>query len=222
MKLGEFIAALEKFFNDILGTLVPGAILIIGLYYLDALWAFDLPLVDFTSSFNVFLMGIVAYLVGHIIDEINLKIIPKSKFKLEENSSFLVFKAWVHAQLKEKKIDKNFDNSEITIEIPPRSLRSIAMTVSADATYISRRFRFLQLLFRGTATALIMLTILSFVFEVLGLFFGHKFGLSLLVQSVLVIGVATLFYNRARVFGERSDKACFDCAIATIIHPEKG
>ena len=220
LKLGEFIAALEKFFNDIMGTLIPGFILLIGLANLGILSFLQFPIVDLSKASSIFAIGILSYLTGHLIDQVNQRFAPSLSYKPKVNSSYTSFENWVHQYLAKQKIDHKIDASDEKVRLGQRSLRSVAMTLSADATYISGRFRFLELLFNSTATALVILAILTILLNIFEFIQGFPFSKSLLVRPAIFIVIAMLFYKRASTFGERSDAACFDCALATIIAPK--
>ena len=76
MKAADWISALEKFLNDILGTVIPGAVLLILLSYAGISKFVDLS--SLTLFQQNFLFLIASYVLGHLLDQISLSF-PVSK-----------------------------------------------------------------------------------------------------------------------------------------------
>jgi len=70
MNLTGFISALQKYFNDILGSLLPGLILLYGFKFV---MVFDLwfpGLSDITFETHAISIVCVAFLMGHLLDQV--------------------------------------------------------------------------------------------------------------------------------------------------------
>ena len=231
MKFGELITALEKFFNDILGSIIPGGLFLIGLWFIGALAWLGLSDLKVSDVGTLFVLVVIAYLLGHVLDEVNRRCfsyVGKDNEKGEEDRSYHIFRVWVEKQFTSVPA-RAADGGDGGAATPPlvnpadwqdlteSDLRSVAMTLSDDAEKLSRRFKFIELCCRGTATALVVVAALAALKLLVQLGCQDPMELKLLLLVLATIGIVPFLYLRANVFRGRSDTVCFDCAVAYLL-----
>jgi hypothetical protein len=233
MKFTELIAALEKFLNDILGNVIPGGLLLLGLGYLGIPKMMGIEPLDMSDGGVVFVVVIIAYVLGHFIDELNRFI--RSKYRnepherkqekqeksLKTDRSFLIFTSWLGKQVDQmglnRKFLKEYGVTDTKKDIDIGDLRSIAMSLSSEGTFLSRRFKFIELCCRGTATVLAGLAVIALGQIIYNVGYKLPAQKNLLLFILCAMPVAWLLYARARTFRARSATVCYDCAVAEII-----
>lgn len=219
MKAADAILIIEKFTNDILGTIIPGVVLLCILKLLgivDALAVFSGT--DFSAT-ALFLM--TAYLLGQVLDQVfncSERLLGHQRNSPEmENAK--VFKQLLLEQTAGWGAEDSKAQALIK-ELEVGRLRSMAMTMSEEAKYVSRRFRFLQILFSSSATALFVCVLFCLSMIVLEAWLRASFERTqlelLLIASVsTVVGALLLF--RSYEFRRRSDRVCFDSAVTELL-----
>lgn len=234
MKFTELIAALEKFLNDILGNVIPGGLLLLGLGYLGIPKMMGIEPLDMSEGGVVFVVVIIAYVLGHFIDELNRFIRSKNRSEpherkqeksLKTDHSFLIFASWLGKQVDQMGLDRKFLKeygvTDTQRDIDIGDLRSIAMSLSSEGTFLSRRFKFIELCCRGTATALAGLAVIALGQIIYNVGYKLPAQKNLLLFILCAMPVAWLLYARARTFRARSATVCYDCAVAEIIKAQK-
>lgn len=220
MKLSDFLTALDKYFKDIFGMVIPGGILLIGLFFLRINEAFAVS-IDPEKSNQLILGIIAAYLLGHIIANLRYTLLPQKNhhaIDMTGNPSYQAFNQWAMKKSAEK---LSISHSEFHIAYSFKDLRSMAMTVSTKGESLSRRFKFIELLCAGTAVSLIIFAILGGLTSIFKLVKRQPMELEVLIS----IAVAVLFVwpltARARTYKNQSDRVPFECAVAEILNKDK-
>lgn len=154
MKVSDFLSELYLFFNDFIGMVVPALVLATGMHLLFPTLLSSSASDVLKSSYGWLIFLVLSYASGHVLLAIHsalTKLIGFKKVQVNTNSfGFLFFKSWV-------------EQNGIQTDVPPspHDLRNIAMSVSAEAGEIARRFMFIGLSCYGTASALLVLLVTS-------------------------------------------------------------
>lgn len=230
MNVDVALDALGKFFNDLIGALVPGAVLASGLLILHAGPGNiqELSKVIEGTAAGLMLAGLL-FALGHAILAVHEHTLKSllTRIRLirgfntgeaEKRGSYLWF-----AQLVETTKRKDEPSTE-TLAWSYNDLRNVALSVSSEAASLGRRFMFISLLCNGVGTSLV---IMGF-----DLFACHIFAANLLypyqeaalwwVQMALLFFVAILLFRRADLFYERAMATPFSIAVAELRFKQHG
>lgn len=210
MDFSSAIKAVERFLNDILGLIIPGGVLVVGLQHFVELGSVSNWKLGVATTLDVLGWIATTYLAGHVIDQLCRTLWKRNK-KRETSGSQIVFDNWIVENLSSQ---IPLDPSEAIMR---SSKRSIAMSMSEEARDLSRRFKFLQLLCDGVATAL--LVIIVFGAGVIGFQTFKDLPLSslMIAEMAVAIPLVVLMRRRAAMWEGRSDCVCFDVVIGEIL-----
>lgn len=226
MKIDDGIETLTKFFNDLIGTLIPGAVFVIGL---GVMHLGPVKLLSLAKSID---NGIVAsvflallFAVGHgllafhsvVLEQFLSDVRVTKLFDLksaELKQSYVVFKKIVHEDAKTKGVMSEVSDPAWGYN----DLRSIALSVSTEASSLGRRFMFIALLCNGVGASLVLMFL-----DFLGCsllypkaLFLYPNALPLWGQSLLLMFAAFAFFKRAEVFYSRAMTTPFAVAVAEL------
>lgn len=183
MKASDFVEALEKFFLDIIGTVLPGGALIIGI-------AMTIPIpTDLRNasifrpekSFDWILLIAAAYAVGHALTNIGerlqqcieavaawgksskkpgiVKLVPK--FIVPDRELFEKMQADPIVKAVTGRVIRRFPELESSKgEIKVTSWRNVAMSIAPDQRHTVYRFMFLSLFNMGMGSVSVILLVL--------------------------------------------------------------
>ncbi|MCP1634821.1 hypothetical protein [Kerstersia gyiorum] len=220
MKIEEATDTIAQFFNDLIGAWVPGVVLVVGLVLMH-LGPMQLQSIfqlgDSTAAALTF-AGIL-FAIGHALLALHEQILKKllatvgfaksfSETEAKKRQSYKWFAELVKAQQTGSgETDWNYND-----------LRSVALSVSAEAASIGRRFMFISLLCNGVSTAL---AILAFDFAACSLFlpkllFGYDYTVPWFAQVLLLLGMALVLFKHGEVFYNRAMATPFSIAIAEL------
>lgn len=220
MKVEEAADAIAKFFNDLIGAWVPGAVLAVGLtlMHLGPVQLQSIFKLGDTTSAALTFAGVL-FAIGHALLALHEQILKKllSKVRLAKpfdeaeaktRSSYEWFVELVKAQQAEAGA-KDWGYKD---------LRSVALSVSAEAASMGRRFMFISLLCNGVGTAL---AILSFDFAVCSLLSPKLLFIYANVtpwpaQVLLLLGMALTLFKQGDEFYNRAMTTPFSIAIAEL------
>ncbi|MDP3025918.1 MAG: hypothetical protein Q8O10_10360 [candidate division Zixibacteria bacterium] len=242
MRSSELIETLERFFNEIIGTLVPGLLLVLSLSYIlgSPVRIGVLSLFPPSSSFEWFLMILLSYISGHFVISFgNVVIINLGNYLINLQKKvrafkFLIPKSWnlksddellgsiiesddFRAFRDLMQLDVGNQRSETSNKTVVHSMRSIAMTIASDDIHIVHRFMFISLFNLGISTILIMMVIIQ-----LGIYLLHRFSIisvnfELNILSLLIPAVLSLFFIARRYeFYSRAMRVPFPMALARL------
>lgn len=242
MKADDVIEAFERFFLDLIGTIIPGFAFLIGFCYVRGKPLFDISQTLFGHSTDyewVFLVGL-AYILGHAIASMGFKIIRKIEFAYlsEGVREALLYgqKDWIlgfvspeselEKRLAEDPIYKAFIDCVIK-RIPtisseakgitkPRTWRNMALSIAPEQNQLVYRFTFIALLNLGISTVSISLFgawIIMFCLKGLGLDIA-VINLNFLAFAFFV--APYFFLERYYNFNKRAFQVPFSMALAKL------
>ncbi|MFM0526454.1 hypothetical protein PQR11_15885 [Paraburkholderia strydomiana] len=220
MKVEEAADAVAKFFNDLIGAWVPGAVLAVGLtlMHLGPVQLQSIFTLGNTTSAALTFAGVL-FAMGHALLALHDQILKKLLSKVG------LAKPFDEAKAKTRKSYKWFVE---LVEVQQaggaakdwgyNDLRSVALSVSAEAASMGRRFMFISLLCNGVGTAL---AILAFDFAACSLLspkllFIYTNAAPWPMQVLLLLGMALTLFNQGDVFYNRAMTTPFSIAIAEL------
>lgn len=228
MKVDDAIETISRFFNDLIGTLIPGAVLGAGLAIMHAgpvqELVKDMPK---DSGFFIALSLALLFAVGHgvlavytlavqrLLEALHLtrKDVVKT---LEKKQSFTAFREMVLGKLGQDHSSQS--SGRFTLDWDYNDLRNLALSVSGEASSLGRRFMFISLLCNGVGTALLILLVdftgcILFAPKAL---YPYAAAWPELVQMALLLLVAVSFFKRGEGFYGRAMSTPFAVALAEL------
>jgi hypothetical protein len=220
MKVEEATDTIAKFFNDLIGAWVPGAILAAGLavMHLGPLHTQAIFELGDTTSAALTFAGIL-FAAGHALLAVHEQILKRLLVKLR------LAKRFDEADAKTRQSYEWFAELVKAQQTGPSAkdwsyndLRSVALSVSAEAASVGRRFMFISLLCNGVGTSL---AILAFDFAVCclaapQLLHPYDHAAPWPLQAVLLIGTALALFKHGEVFYSRAMATPFSIAVAEL------
>lgn len=220
MKIEEATDTIAKFFNDLIGAWVPGAVLAVSLALMHlgpVQLQSIIKLGDTTSAALTF--ASILFAIGHTLLAFHEQILKKliSKVGLakpfdeagaKRRKSYEWFAELVKAQ----------QTGAAAQDWGYNDLRSVALSVSAEAASVGRRFMFISMLCNGVGTAL---AILAFDFAACSLLspkllFAYDHAAPWPAQALLLLGIALALFKQGEVFYSRAMATPFSIAIAEL------
>lgn len=241
MKINDFFLIFERFFFDVIGNVIPGMAFILSFWIL-----FDQPKLigsmallppEDTVSWVVliFISYVLGYVVSSIGETIIIRIIDKIVSILRqikiinrlvprtiqpENKLFESIRNSPNFQglIRQVKQDYPWLISDTTNEMSFRTWRSIAITIAQENSNLVYRFMFISLLNLGTATVLMMVSILWGLNYLLLDRLGFKLSLIDFSLGVwLVLSLLSLFFIERRYsFYRRTMSVPFSMAVTKL------
>lgn len=220
MKIEEATDTIAKFFNDLIGAWVPGTVLTIGLALMH-LGPVQLQLIFKLGDTNsaALMFAAVLFAIGHALLALHEQILKKLFSKIGLTKSFDEAGAkrrksyeWFAELVKAQQV------GAATQDWGYNDLRSVALSVSAEAASIGRRFMFISMLCNGVGAAL---AILAFDFAACSLFsprllFVYDHAAPWSAQALLLLGVALALFKQGEVFYNRAMATPFSIAVAEL------
>lgn len=238
MKPENALQTLTLFFNDIIGAVIPGAVLLVGILVIHvgpvskeqvdvsyAIWLVVLLLAFATGhlllSFHAkCLDGHLARLAGvRLIKLLSIKSTKGIQLEVEQSKVYLAFRAAADARVLEQGVSPTASLQNWGFN----DVRSLAMSISTEASSVARRFMFIALLCFGVGAALV---ILALDFLAASTFFpktvAHYEGVPGIVVQILLLLVSAWFCcARGSEFFRRALSAPFSIAYAALYFAEK-
>ena len=227
----NFVTALEKFFYEVIGQLLPGMFLLVGLFFV-------LP-GDFaeefrpTGQFEIWVFLAVSYCFGAALAALgqyffipvytkSAQVIFNRFFKKEEIDESEIKKLLVSNKGLNKKLENEDSYKIISNRFKGvrslRTLRNVAMSsIDGADKETTVRLMFISLLSQGVATSILILTVVSVVSIWIDEIYPI-FGAILASVLILLLGVALAlpFVLREREFFARARRLPLDCYLATL------
>lgn len=220
MKAEEVTDTIAKFFNDLIGAWVPGAVLAVGLalMHLGPIQLQSIFKLGDTTSAALTFAGIL-FALGHALLALHEQVLMTPLTKLGLIKAFDEVKAkkrqsyeWFSDLVKAQQAGtgaKDWDYNDLC---------SVALSVSAEAGSMGRRFMFISLLCNGVGAAL---TIIALDFGVCSMFwpkllFVYDHAAPWSVQVALMLGVAWALFRRGEAFFSRAKATPFAIAAAEL------
>jgi hypothetical protein len=225
MKPNDIFEALNKFFLDIIGNIIPGMVLILGLQFIfnqtnkidniltispkdTGSWIF-ITIASYVFGYGVLSAGEILILpfiefLLHIQQKLNLKTCWKTRNQIKEGAKNRVdYKATANL------ISKLYDLPENDLKEDFSLSRSLALAITQESNDLVYRFTFISLLNLGVATALI---IIDFSWIVLKAITTNFVKMDFI--WVLIVACISLFYlHKYYEFHRRSMEVPFGLAL---------
>lgn len=224
MKLDEAIETTTRFFNDLIGSVIPAIVLIVGLslMHLGPFKIFDAGTLLSNATLTFVAVGLM-FAGGHILTALfdyalhptlrAFRIVKKfDETKMMDHLSYQVFAA---------EIDKFVGPMSMLRgdEWNYHDLRSIALSLSSDGASLGRRFMFISLLCNGVGTALIIV-LLDFIGCLIfdpKILFPYPMAVNWGVQSALLLAASIAMFKRGENFYGRALATPFPIALAELM-----
>ncbi len=223
MKVDDAIETITRLFNDLIGSLVPGAVLAVGL---SVIHFGPARIVEASKSLESATLALTVvglmFAAGHVLMAIfELVLQPLLR-------ACRVIKVFDEAAAKKRQSYSLFaevvnklrsgDATQASSEWAYHDLRSVALSVSAEGASLGRRFMFISLLCNGVGTALVIMIVdfLSCLALNQKLLFPYVMAANWSVQSVLMLFAAAALFKRGEVFYGRAMATPFSIAIAEL------
>ena len=221
MNASDFLTATAHFFNDLIGAVVPGLLLIGGFY---AIWGS--PPLDVAGGVAWLSLLVGAFAAGHALLALHrllsawLGKLPFAVYRLltgrgwkwqnmddpiEKSSSYVEFRELVIS-----KLQASGSTADLSAKMSLNDLRSIAMSVSHESAELGRRFMFISLFCYATSMAILVVVVAYLVTRPSTLLSFH---------SAIGIVAFGLFYLRGIEFNYRALNAPFAVALTTMLFP---
>jgi len=215
-KLAELIGSLKDYFNDFIGAILPGSVLVTGL-----LWAFGdwLPANQFSKQWgewNWLPALSLIFLSGHSLlslNELFLRHRPKSSTNTgrksaiqaaEEGRAYKTFVEIVRPKLQALGAQSALDFN---------TMRNVAMSLAAGGAELGRRFMFISLFCYGTAAAAWIMVPVALIRLAAS---PSERGVDLAVACFSALS-GLLLHSRGRSFELRAFTVPFSVAIAGLL-----
>lgn len=227
----NFVTALEKFFYEVIGQLLPGMFLLVGLFFVvPGDFAEDFKP---TGQFEIWVFLAVSYCFGAALAALGqyffipvytkcFQAILNRFLKKEKIEKFEIKKLLVSNEDLNKSLE-NEDSYKIISQRfkgvgSLRTLRNVAMSsIDGADKETTVRLMFISLLSQGVATSIIILTVVS----VVSIWIDETYPiLGAILASVLIlvfgIALALPFVLLEREFFARARRLPLDCYLATL------
>ena len=243
MKAGEFIEAVERFFLDIIGTLLPGFALLVSLCYVTGkpFVNFSRALFEKDTNYEWALLLGLAYMLGHAVTSLGTMVVrpcverAHSLWKPNLHAQRNAEKEWLPSVVvPEKELSEKLSADPIFktfltflfLRIPSlasesgkvtnfRTWRNLALSIAPEQSHLVYRFTFLSLLNLGAATVCIMTTVTWGL-----LLLGHHFTAAIPVADHLwlafTVAASPLFLERYYYFNRIAVQLPFSTALAKL------
>jgi hypothetical protein len=230
VKATDLIDALERFFLDIIGTVLPGAAFIFGCCYVTK----TTPLIiggeltgskDYISTFLIF----ASYIMGYAVISFAFQVVVPA---METVASWKLIAPLLPFVMGEKKISKDLANDPIflafqsavsmrlpsirnvaTQNTPLRVWRALAIGIVQKDSPLIYRFTFISLLNIGVATSLILTVLVWLSLAASRIYIAAITVRELNVGLPLALLAALLFIERYYQFNRRTLQIPFSMAL---------
>ncbi len=235
MKPNDFVLSFFYFFNDLIGAIIPGIILVTGLFIIHSEYPWLSEIKGyFDSAWIAVLALFILFAIGHGLGALHMFVESWVKWVWKKFNSTLDTKkpAVIEVErlledLLKKRISKKLelsgseDISRLGLKFEKNDLRNMAMTISPIAGNLARRFMFLALLCNGVGTAIWTIAIYAaFLFakfpSTATVFAGDcKLFTIYLILSILI---GALFFYRGNKFRATSLSSPFSVALSEVLY----
>lgn len=222
MKPEGAVESIARFFNDLIGAIVPAGVLALGLLVLHSGPDVKTVLSSLDSAIGFLCVVGALFATGHVLLAIFEQILKKPLTKVRLLTEFDEELAKTHTpfrlfrRLTEKSETLKLGENESDWNY--RDLRNVALTVSSTGEGIGRRFMFLSLFCNGTGTALLLLAADFTLCRWVAPHLLHPYPMAphWLVQLAILVAAAGLLFRRAELFRARAMTAPFAVAVGVI------
>jgi hypothetical protein len=216
----ETIEAIAKFFNDLIGALVPGTVLAAGLAIMHLGPEKITALSKFSDGTGTALVAAgLLFASGHLLLAAHEHLLkPVIRFVTwidifdETNAKLKESYKWFEAIATAKQASQNAGPWNFN------DLRNVAMSVSAEASSLGRRFMFISLFCNGVGTALIIMAIDFSACTLISpkMLYSYEQAAPWMLQAIMMVLVALTLFKRGAVFYTRAMSTPFSIAVAEL------
>lgn len=226
MKIDYAIEALAKFFNDLIGDFVPGAVLAFGLCVMHlgpSKFTYIVKSLDGAIP-ALFAFGLM-FAAGHTLIALHGHFLRKAL------QASRLTKEFDESAAKDRQSYKSFLGIVLAMETNSKNkgqapaswgyndLRNVALSVSAEGASLGRRFMFISLLCNGVGTTLVIMIFdfsacLAFAPTLL---YPYAEAASWWVQIVLMFLFSAALFKQGESFYMRAMTTPFSIAVAELI-----
>jgi hypothetical protein len=226
MKVDDAIETLTKFFNDLIGSLVPSVVLAFGLVimHLGPSRFMDINKSVESTIFALFALGLM-FAAGHIILALH------EHFLRPVLQSIQFTKEFDESAAKNRQSYKSFHDIIMARETRSTNpgqaapkwdyhdLRSVALSISPEGASVGRRFMFISLLCNGVGTAFVIMVLdfSSCFFFAPKLLYPYTEAASWWVQIILMLAFSAALFKQGGNFHARAMSTPFSIAIAELL-----
>ena len=227
MKVDDALETLTRFFNDLIGTVIPGAVLVFGLAVmhlgpekiLELLKTLESGVAATLALAVIFAAGHALLALYFVVIESLLDLLNVTK-PFESNGamlrqSYIIFQKML---LLNGKVKDALGDAVSAATWSYNDLRSVALSISSEASSLGRRFMFIALLCNGVGTSILLMLVdyLGCVIFAPKALFAYPYVWPILIQSLLMLLVAGVLFKQGRVFHFRAMTTPFSVAVAEL------
>lgn len=223
MKIDETVDTISLFFNDLIGSIIPGAVLAAGLSILHvglARWGDITKLLESTTLMLAILglMFAVSHTLMAVFEFAIRPLLRRCKIvdifdevKAKKLQSYLVFAEIVNKL-------KISEDVKLDLDWTYKDLRNVALSVSLEGASLGRRFMFISHLCNGVGAALVIILVDFLTCLVFNpkLLVSYPVAMSPTSQSLLFCFVSIVLFKRGMVFHRRAMTTPFSIAVAEL------
>jgi len=233
MKLSDGLQALQYFFNDIVGNIIPGLVLGVGLFFIHNAVVVMRELSSIANNgWLAILVITISYAAGHfllafynlLLEKVlkSMKLVKGVEEVREENetrSPYLMFKKIVNDKIKNHPILKAEKSAYVWHF---NDLRNIAFSISRQAALIGRRFMFISLLCQGVGTAFVILAMDLPIYYLFATdeVFSCQNVIPILFQALILVFIGYICIHRGALFYSRAMLTPFSIAVTELLWSE--
>jgi hypothetical protein len=223
MKVDDAVETITHFFNDLIGSIVPGVVLAVGLsiMHLGPAKIAEASKSLENTTLTLTVVGLM-FAAGHVlmaIFEFALQPLLRA-CRIVEGFDEVAAKKRQSYKLFAEVVNKmgNVDVAQASSEWAYKDLRSIALSVSAEGASLGRRFMFISLLCNGVGAALVIMLADFLSCQALNqkLLFPHVMAMNWVVQSLLILLASMALFKRGEIFYGRAMATPFSIAVAEL------
>ena len=235
MKSEDVLSGIGHFFNDFVGAVVPGLVFLVLFALLHpGLWPNARFSISPDSSLALLSITGISFAAGHgllgfyynVMERVLIKIRwfddrrGKKRYVVRDQETILA-EATSSAtfQLTKNLIIEKFGSFLPAIPTRASEVRNLAMTFSKESATLGRRFMFIALLGQATGAALVVLAIETAlvaitcsVLERESVLIAYPVSWGIIVQTIILVLVAIVFFRRGDEFHSRAMKTPFSVA----------
>lgn len=220
MKIEEAADTIVKFFNDLIGAWVPGAVLAVGLIlmHLGPVQLQTMFKLGDTTAAALTFAGVL-FAIGHVLLALHEQLLKKVL------SSAGLTKSFDEVEAKKRKSYEWFAELVKTQQVGTAAkdwgyndLRSVALSVSTEAASVGRRFMFISQLCNGVGTGLAVLACDFAICSLLSpkMLFAYDHAVPWSMQALLLLCLSLVLFRQGAVFNNRAMATPFSIAIAEL------
>lgn len=224
MKVDDAVETLTRFFNDLIGNLVPGAVLACGLSVMHLGPRGSIALTKALDGAGTYWLAVgVLFATGHALLALFEQVIQKILWRIHVTTKFDEVAAATRTSYTTfltivQEVASAGGQAQASSSWGYRDLRSVALSTSSEGGAIGRRFMFISLLCNGVgvAIAVMLLDFISCLIFAPRLLHSYAQAPVWWVQIALMLLLIHVLFRQGETFYARAMTTPFSIAIAEI------